>query len=116
MARGVADRAALDHRRSRRHADHDMAALDEAARAALRLVHEILQHLLGDVDVGDDAVAQGTDRLDIVGGLAHHRLGFVAADLDPADAIASSKRTDRRILGAEPVALGRWAWREKGWR
>jgi hypothetical protein len=41
----------------------------------MRLVDEVLDHLLGDVDVGDHAVAQRPDGLDVVGRLAHHQLG-----------------------------------------
>src|SRR5688572_31656190 len=42
------------------------------------LVDEVLDHLLGDIDVGDDSVAQRPDGLDLVRGLAHHQLGIVA--------------------------------------
>ena len=87
---GVADRAALDRGRARGHADHDLGIAEQAA-LAVHLADEVLDHLLGDFDVGDHAVAQGADRLDVVGRLAHHQLGVVADGLDPLDAVASSR-------------------------
>jgi len=52
----IADRAALDRGGARRDADHDLRETREAA-LAVHLLDEMLDHLLGDVDVGDDAVA-----------------------------------------------------------
>src|SRR3546814_17144155 len=64
-------------RSPRRHADHDLGAAKGVGLAAVNLGDEMLYHLLGDVDVGDDAVAQGPNRLDRIGGLAHHQLGEI---------------------------------------
>ena len=61
----VADRAPLDDGRARRNADHDLGPAREAARAAMRLADEMLDHLLGDFEVGDDAGAQRTDGADV---------------------------------------------------
>jgi hypothetical protein len=47
----------------------------------------MLDHLFGDVDVGDDAITQRSNRLDLIGGLAHHELGIVADRLDSLDAV-----------------------------
>jgi hypothetical protein len=100
---GVADRAALDRGGARRHADHDLGPAREAA-LAVDLVDEVLDHLLGDVDVGDDAVAQGPDRLDLVRGLAHHQLGVVADRLHPLDAVDRLDRDHRRLVEDDAAA------------
>ncbi len=50
-------------------------------RMILRLVHlvdEVLQHLLGDREVGDDAFLQRADGGDVVRRAAEHLLGFFA--------------------------------------
>src|SRR3546814_4521760 len=82
-------------RSPRRHADHDLGAAKGVGLAAVNLGDEMLYHLLGDVDVGDDAVAQGPNRLDRIGGLAHHRLGVVADRLDPLDAVQRDRKSTR---------------------
>ena len=98
VRRRIADRAAFDHRRSRRHTDHDIAALTQPARPTQRLVDEMFDHLFGDVDVGDDAVAQRPDRLNIARRLAHHQLGLVANDLDAPHPVARFQRDDRGFV------------------
>ena len=40
------------------------------------------EHLLGDLEVGDDAVLHGTDGHDVAGGAAQHLLGVLAHRLD----------------------------------
>jgi hypothetical protein len=97
VGRGVTDRAALDRGRTRRHADHDFGEAREAA-LAVHLLDEVLDHLLGDIDVGDDAVAQRADRLDLVGRLAHHQLGVVADRLDALDAVDRLDGDHRRLV------------------
>jgi hypothetical protein len=47
------------------------------ARTAVDLADEVLDHLLGHVEVGDDAFAHGPDRLDGAGGAAEHQLGVL---------------------------------------
>ena len=44
----------------------------------MHLADEVLDHLLGDFEVGDDAVAHRADRLDVAGRAAQHHLGVVA--------------------------------------
>ena len=77
IAGGIANGAALDTGAARGHADDDFR-IAEQALLAMHLADEMLDHFLGDFDVGDDAVAQGADGLDIVGSLAHHHLGVIA--------------------------------------
>ena len=43
----------------------------------MHFANEVLDHFFGDFDVGDHAVAQRADRLDIAGGAAKHLLGFL---------------------------------------
>ena len=43
---------------------------------------ELLEHLLGDGEVGNHAVFHGADGFDVAGHLAQHGLGFLADRLD----------------------------------
>ncbi len=70
------DRPPLDRRRARGHADDHLGPGE--AVAVVHLADEVLDHLLGDFEVGDDAVAQGPNRLDVAGRAAEHHLGLVA--------------------------------------
>src|SRR3546814_13142521 len=63
IAGRVANGAALDRCGARWHADHDFGPAWEAA-VSMHLVNEVLDHLLGNIDVRDHAVAQGPNRLD----------------------------------------------------
>ena len=56
----------------------------------------MLDHLLGDFEVGDDAVAHGADCLDVAGGAAEHHLGLLADGED--------------LLFAAHVGDGHHAW------
>ena len=47
----------------------------------------MLDHLLGNINVGDNPVTQRTDRLDTVRRLAHHHLGIIANRLGLAHAV-----------------------------
>ena len=58
------------------HADHD--ARMHQHLAAVRLLNEVIQHALGDFEVGDDAVFHGPDGDDVAGRAAQHFLGFLA--------------------------------------
>ena len=49
--------------------------------AAVRLLNEVVQHALGDFEVGDDAVLHGPDGDDVAGRAAQHFLGFLADGL-----------------------------------
>ena len=48
----------------------------------MHLADEVLDHLLGDFEIGDDAVAHRTDRLDVAGRAPQHHLGVVADGAD----------------------------------
>src|SRR6185369_9029130 len=98
IRRRVANRAALDRGRSAGHADYDLGEAPGAHLAAMYLVDEVLDHLLGDVDVGDDAVAQRADRLDLIGRLAHHQLGVFADGLDLLHAVDGLDGDDRGFI------------------
>ena len=71
----VDDGALLDLSDAGGHADND-PGLEEGH--AGHLVNEFLQHFLGHVVVGDDALPQGTDGDDVAGGTAQHGLGLGA--------------------------------------
>src|SRR3546814_14280075 len=81
-----------------------VAAPAQAAWPAERLVDEMLEHLFGDLDVSNHPVAQRAQRLDIGGGLAPHRLGIIADDLDVAH------RSEARSVGKEGGSPGRYQW------
>ena len=50
--------------------------------AVMRLLDEIVEHLLGDLEVGDDAILHGLDGHDVAGRAAQHLFGFLAHGLD----------------------------------
>jgi hypothetical protein len=50
--------------------------------ARVHHLDELLEHLLGDGEVGDHAVLHRADGLDVAGHLAQHGLGFAAHGLD----------------------------------
>ena len=81
-------RAALDAGDARRDAD------DHARLRPLALVHpldEVAEHLLADVEVGDHAVLQRADGLDVAGRAAEHALRL-GADREQATVCACSSR------------------------
>jgi hypothetical protein len=62
---------------------------------------ELLEHLLGDGEIGDHAVLHRADRLDIAGDLAEHLLGFLADRLYRLLAVRPAllaDRNDRRLI------------------
>ena len=65
---------------------------------------KVLDHLLGHVDVGNDAVTKRADRLDAVGRLAHHHLGVVAHGLDALDTVDCLDGDHRRLVEHNPPA------------
>jgi hypothetical protein len=84
--RRVDDRPLLHLGDARRRAHDEPRA---AHPALLDLAQEVAQHLLGDLEVGDHAVAQGPDRLDRRRGaadhalrLATHRMNFTGVGVD----------------------------------
>src|SRR5919109_3151494 len=92
------DRALLHPGHARGHADHH-ARMRPAV--LVHLLDEVAQHLLGDVEVGDDAVLQRPDGLDRPGRAAEHALGLDADGVHLAGA-----RVDRhdRWLGQHDAA------------
>ena len=101
LLRRVPDRPLLDLGNSRGHADDDPWTI-EAPRAPTPSrdppsgLDEVLQHPLGDVEIGDDAVLQRAERLDVLGRAAEHRLGLVP---DPDDLVVGlADRDDRRLV------------------
>src|SRR3546814_9307251 len=76
----------------------------DVCSSVLDLLYEVRDHLFGDVDVGDHAVTQRADRLDAVGGLAHHQLRIVADRLDPLDPVQRLDRDDRRFVEHDALA------------
>ena len=95
---GVADRAALDPGRSRWDADDDLGLAADAPLAAVRLVDEMLEHMFGDIEVGDDPVAKRADRADRLRSLAHHQFGVAADRAHLWRAIAIFHRHHRRLV------------------
>ena len=75
-------RALLDLRDFGRHADDDARAHPHVA--VVGLLDEVRQHLLGDVEVGDDPVLHRLDGDDVAGCAAEHLLGLAADGFDPA--------------------------------
>jgi hypothetical protein len=60
---------------------------------------ELLEHLLGDGEVGDHAVLHRADGLDVAGHLAEHGLGFLAHRLDGLFAVGAAFVADRDHRG-----------------
>jgi hypothetical protein len=48
----------------------------------VHFAYEVLQHFLGNGEVGDDAVLQGADRFDVARRTAQHALGLEADGFD----------------------------------
>src|SRR5579871_104652 len=64
----------------RGHADDDARVHHHLA--VVGLLDEVVQHLFGVAEVGDDAVLHGLDGDDVAGGAAEHLFGFFADGLD----------------------------------
>ena len=94
----VLDRAPLDLGRAAGHADDDARARRQQA-ARVHHLDELLDHLLGDDEVGDHAVLHRADRLDVAGHLAQHGLGFLADGLDGLLAARAAFVADRDHRG-----------------
>ena len=81
--------------------------------AVVRLLDEVVQHLLGDFEVGDDAVFHRLDGDDVAGRAAQHFLRLFADGLHFAGVLvdgddgrlvdddALAARVDQRVGGAE---------------
>ena len=90
---GVLHGPFLDLGYLRRNRDDDPWANQE--RAAVGLSNEMLEHLLGDLEVGDHAVLHRANGLDVARSLAQHFLGPGADRLDPVGDPVDSD--DRRL-------------------
>ena len=101
----VLHRAALHLRNLRRHADDDARA-DEAL-AAVGLLDEVAEHLLGGFEVGDHAVAHRADGGDAAGRPAEHLLRVVADGLDLVVDVID--RHDGRFVEHDAGAAGEHA-------
>ena len=72
----IHDRAFFHLRDLARDADYDPRVHEHLA--IVRLVDEVIQHLLGDFEIGDDAVFHRLDGDDVAGSAAEHLLRFFA--------------------------------------
>src|SRR5476651_1412111 len=95
--------AALDGGGAGGHADHDLRMGEGAAIVHLR--DEVLDHRLGYFEVGDDAVAQRADRLDVARGTTQHHLGFFADREDLALPALRRERHDRGFVQDDAATL-----------
>ena len=100
LVAGLLDRALLDGGDAARHADHQ-PGLGEVA-AAVHLLDEEPEHLLGRVEVGDHAVLERPDRGDVVGRAADHPLRLVADGEDLAG--GGVQRDDGRLVEEDALA------------
>ncbi len=85
----ILDGAALHLGGAAGHADDDARARREQ-RARVHHLDELLDHLLGDHEVGDHAILHGPDGLDVAGHLAEHGLGLAADRLDDFLAVGAA--------------------------
>ena len=98
--RRIAHGALLDLGHARRDADQDPRARD-ASVSVVHLVDEVADHLLGDVEVADDAVAQRPDGDDVRRRAADHPLRLGA---DGEDALrAGVHGHDARLADDDPA-------------
>ena len=72
-----------------------MRGLGVSTRARMHHLDELLEHLLGDGEVGDHAVLHRADGFDVARHLAQHGLGFVADRLDRLLAVRAAFVADR---------------------
>ena len=102
---GLADRTPLDLCRPVRHADEHARARPEVARA-VRLLDEVLEHLLRHAEVGDHAVLEGTNRGDVPRRPAEHVLRFLTNGLEYLAAAAGllPDRDDGRLVENDALA------------
>ncbi len=98
----VFDRAFFDLRDLGRHTDDDARAHPYVA--VVRLLDEVGQHLLGDLEVGDDAVLHRLDGDNVAGRPAEHVLGVLAYRLDAAVHLVDGH--DRGLVDHDPLAAG----------
>ncbi len=104
----ILDGALFDLRDFRRHADDD--ARMHQHLAVVGFLDEVIQHLLGDFEVGDDAVLHGLNRHDIAGRAAQHLFGFFAHRFHFAgvfvDGYDRRLVDDNALIGSENEGVG----------
>ena len=93
---GLANCAFFHRRRSVGDADDDFRASE--GRSLVNAANEILDHFLGDVEVGDYAVAHGSNRLNRAGSPADHELGAFAYSQNLLAPILNLIGDDRRLV------------------
>src|SRR4029077_7348941 len=93
------DRALFDTRDPGRNTDHDPRFRPPPAVHAM---DEVADHLLRHVEVGDDAVLQRTNRLDVPGGPSDHPLRLVADGEDVTGVLVD--RDDGRLVQDDALA------------
>src|SRR5436309_10070450 len=101
---GLAHGSLLDLRDAERHADDDPGP--HQGLPVVDLLDEVAEHRLGDLEVGDDAVLERPDRLDVAGRTAEHllRLGPDRDD-PPAAPGLLVHRHDRGLVADDSLAL-----------
>jgi hypothetical protein len=109
--RGVDHRPLLHFGDAGGHADDDARAHEELV--LLNLLHEPAQQILGDLEVGDHAVLEGPDGVDLIRRAAEHQLGLAADRPHPAGRLvhrhdggfveddAPALHEDQRVRGAQ---------------
>src|SRR5216684_4250029 len=100
----LAHGALFDRRDSEGHADHDARPHQEAA--VVGLVDEVTKHVLGNLEVGDDAILERTDRDDRARCAPQHFLCF-GADREYATSSARVllHRHHRRFVADDTLTL-----------
>src|SRR6266850_2499979 len=101
--RRVLHGAALDARHARRDADHELGVEDTHSTADL--VDEVLEHVLGDDVVGDDAVTHRLLRGDVPRGAPQHQTRFLANrdDARPRRSVVVREGDHRRLGEDDPL-------------
>ncbi len=62
------------------------------------LADEVLDHFFGDFEVGDNAVAQGSDRVDVAGCAPEHQFRVFADGEHLLAALVLDESDDRRLV------------------
>ena len=96
---GLLDRALLDARHAGGHADDDPWVREPVL---VDLLDEVTEHLLRDVEVGDDPVLQRPDRRDRARSAPEHALGLDADGVHLAGALVD--RDDRGLGQHDPAS------------
>ena len=70
----------------------------------MRLLNEVVEHLLGVAEVGDDAVLHGADGDDVARCATDHLLGFLADSLHLVGDLIHGD--DRGFIDDDPLTVG----------